>query len=185
MKVLFVNACLRKQSRTLSLAKYLLEKMGQPYEQVDVQNEEIASLDEKTLIERDRKDLGNKYFSYAKQFKEADIIVIASPYYDLSFSAKLKDYLETINIVDLTFAYNEQGMPYSLSNVKKVIYVTTAGGPIISHEYGYGYIETFFKAFYGVQDFEYYYAEGLDIIGADAEGILERTKAQIDERYGY
>ena len=60
MKVLFVNACLRKQSRTLSLAKYLLEKMGQPYEQVDVQNEEIASLDEKTLIERDRKDLGRE-----------------------------------------------------------------------------------------------------------------------------
>lgn len=185
MKVLFVNACLRKQSRTLSLAKYLLEKMGQPYEQVDVQNEEIASLDEKTLIERDRKDLGSKYFSYAKQFKEADIIVIASPYYDLSFSAKLKDYLETINIVDLTFAYNEQGMPYSLSQVKKVIYVTTAGGPIISHEYGYGYIETFFKAFYGVQDFEYYHAEELDIIGADEKGILDKVRAQIDEKYEY
>ena len=185
MNVLFVNACLRKQSRTKKLAEYLLKKMDLPYEEVNVQEEEIASLDEKTMIERDQKDLDQKYFIYAKQFKEADIIVIASPYYDLSFSAKLKDYLETINIVDLTFAYGQDGMPYSLSKVKKVIYVTTAGGPILSHEYGYGYVETFFKVFYGVEDFEYYHAQELDIIGADVEGILNKVRAQIDEKYEY
>ena len=44
---------------------------------------------------------------HARQFRDADIVVIAAPYYDLSFPSALKNYLEAICCVGLTFYYDE------------------------------------------------------------------------------
>ncbi|MGN0989033.1 MAG: NAD(P)H-dependent oxidoreductase [Eubacteriales bacterium] len=35
-------------------------------------------------------------FSYAKQFESVDVIVIFAPYWNLSFPASLKTYIENI-----------------------------------------------------------------------------------------
>ena len=76
-------------------------------------------------------------------------------------------------MVGLTFEYTEDGQPRSLCNATKLIYVTTAGGPIISDAYGYGYVKTMAEAFYGIHDVSQVKAEGLDVIGADVEKILQ------------
>ncbi len=59
-------------------------------------------------------------------------------------------------------------------------YVTTAGGEYAPDEYGFGYVEALCKAFYGIQDVKRIKAVGLDIIGADVEGILAESKREID-----
>ena len=41
-------------------------------------------------------DYSDRMFDYAKQFASADTIVIAAPYWDLSFPALLKTYFENI-----------------------------------------------------------------------------------------
>ena len=61
---------------------------------------------------------------------KADIIVIAAPYWDLSFPAQLKDYIERVNAVGVTFDYDQEGIPYGLCRAKKLVYITTAGGNI-------------------------------------------------------
>ena len=105
MKTLFVNACIRKESRTRMLAEYLLKRLDQNYVELQLQKEDIHPLDEESLNKRNELCTQGKYddpfFRYARQFKEAETIVIAAPYYDLSFAARLKDYLETINVVGL------------------------------------------------------------------------------------
>ncbi len=50
------------------------------------------------------------YFRYARQFAGADEIVIAAPYWDLSFPSVLKVYLEHICITGITFQYTPEGM---------------------------------------------------------------------------
>ncbi len=185
MKTLFVNACIRKESRTRMLAEYLLKKLDQDYVELELQKEDIHPLNEESLNRRNELCMQGKYdepfFRYARQFKEAETIVIAAPYYDLSFAARLKDYLETINVVGLTFHYLEDDVPSTLSSVKRLIYVTTAGGTIVSHEYGYGYVKKMFECFYEVNDQAYFYAEKLDLVGADPDAILKETRGEIDD----
>ena len=43
-------------------------------------------------------DYQNPMFSFARQFSEAEAIVIAAPFWDLSFPSMLKQYLEQIRI---------------------------------------------------------------------------------------
>ena len=66
-------------------------------------------------------------------------------------------------------------IPNESIGTEKLIYVTTAGGPIISDEYGYGYVKTLAQSFYGISDVCQVKAEGLDVIGADEEGILNKA----------
>ena len=105
--------------------------------------------------------------------------MIAAPFWDLSFPASLKEYIEQINVLGVTFGYTPEGEPYGLCRAGKLYYVTTAGGPIYSAEYGYGYIKAQCEIFYGIHDTQLISAEGLDLIGADPEAILSETMEQI------
>ena len=123
------------------------------------------------LIERG--DYSDPMFDYAKQFTSADTIVIAAPYWDLSFPATLKIYIENIYVTGIVSAYDESGMPVGLCKAKELYYVTTAGGPY-DPAYSYGYVESLAKSFFGIPVTHLVKAEMLDIVGNDAEEILRR-----------
>ena len=53
MKTLFVNACVRPESRTLKLAQHVLEKLGNEYTEVNLEQENIQPLNLETLQQRD------------------------------------------------------------------------------------------------------------------------------------
>ena len=111
-------------------------------------------------------------FDLGKDFANADTIVIAAPYYDLSFPAMLKQYFEQINVLGLTFTYSETGIPKGLCRAKSLYYITTAGGPILSDDFGFGYVKALANTFYGIKEVYQIKAEGLDVIGADVDMIL-------------
>ena len=120
-------------------------------------------------------------FSPAKKFAEADEIVISAPYYDLSFPAALKQYVEQINVLGITFIYTPEGTPQGLCQAKELYYVTTAGGYFVPEEYGYGYIKTLAQSFYGIPKVQLIQAAGLDIDGADVDRILGECLEKIRE----
>lgn len=167
-KILFVNACVRAQSRTRAEAKKILEELGGNYTEVKPQDEAFAIRNEDFINERsldtDENRLDKEKYHLAYQFAEADVIVIAAPYWDLSFPAVLKAYFEQINVLGITFKYSPEGIPIGLCKAKKLVYVTTAGGPIVSDEFGYGYVKALAQNFYGIKDVSQVKKEGLDII---------------------
>ena len=181
-KILFINACVRPFSRTLSLAKHVLSKLSGDIEEVKLYNEQLLPLGLEEMELRDKsvksKDFSNSLFNHAKQFANANTIVIAAPYWDLSFPAVLKSYFENITVNGLTFAYGEKGIPYGLCKAKKLIYVTTSGGPII-YNFGFDYVLALAKNFYGINDVQLVNAEGLDIHGADVSSIIEKVKNEL------
>ena len=122
-------------------------------------------------------------FEYARQFSEADEIVIAAPFWDLSFPAVLKAYLEKINVSGITFRYTSEGMPEGLCKAKKLYYVTAAGGNFFPESFGFGYIKALAQNFYGISDVELIKAAGLDIEGADVESILLDCENDIRRRF--
>jgi FMN-dependent NADH-azoreductase len=102
--------------------------------------------------------------------------VIAAPYWDLSFPAMLKQYLEQINVVEITFKYSEEGVPIGLCRANRLFYVTTAGGYYVPEDYGFGYVKALAQNYYGIQDVRKIEAVGLDIFGADACAIMKSAE---------
>ena len=183
--ILFINTCVRGNSRTKRLADHVIAKLeDNDIKEVRVWELALPKVDEGFINWRNdccaKKNFSDPIFDPAKDFAAADTIVIAAPYYDLSFPSMLKQYIEQICVVGLTFFYNEQNMPQTLCKAKKLFYVTTAGGPIINDAYGYGYVKEVAQTFFGIQEFHQVKAEMLDVIGFDAESILAETIKRID-----
>lgn len=182
-KILYINACVRPESRTRKLAEIILERLHGEVEEVNLEKEHIEPLTKESLDHRDKLleegIMEAPELKYARQFSEADIILFAAPYWDLSFPASVKNYMEAINVCGITFNYTEEGFPVGLCKAKRLIYVTTAGGPVIEPNMGYEYIRNLTRIFHGIENAEYYKAECLDVVGADVQGIMEKAKAEI------
>ena len=182
--VLFVNGCVRENSRTLELARAVLGHVAEQVEEVRLYPNGPEGLDAEKLQLRDellaKKAYDHPMFRFAGQFAAADTIVMAAPYWDLAFPAKMRAYLEEITVSGITFQYGADGIPQGLCNAKRLIYVTTAGGPIVRN-FGFEYVESLARAFYGIADVRLVKAEGLDIWGADPAEILAQAKRDIPE----
>ena len=87
--ILFINACVRKESRTKELADYLLTKKNEPYEEVYLNTVDFPVVDEDFLNRRDdlidRQDFSDPIFELARQFAKADEIVVAAPFWICHF----------------------------------------------------------------------------------------------------
>ena len=182
-KVLYVNACVRKESRTKRLAEKVLIRLDKPYEEIRLEEIDFPVVNENYLKKRDmfiyRGDFQNPMFDLARQFSEAESIVIAAPYWDLSYPAMLKQYLEQITVVGITFKYSEEGVPVGLCRANRLLYVTTAGGHYVPEEFGYGYVKALAQNYYGIRDVRQIAAAGLDIDGADTGTIMSAAKAVV------
>ena len=181
----FINACVRKESRTKQLADHVIASLAdKDIKEIRLWELDFPKMNEAFINKRTdfckEGNFSDPIFNPAKDFAAADTIVIAAPYYDLSFPSLLKQYLEQICVTGLTFFYNEQNIPEGLCKARKLYYITTAGGPIINDDYGYGYIRELAKTFFSIPEIIQVKAEMLDVIGFDAEAILAETIRKFD-----
>ena len=185
--LLFINACVRETSRTKRLADRLLSVLGEPVTELRLADIVFPKADEAFLQRRDRllaeQDHGDDMFALARQFAAADEIVIAAPFWDLSFPAALKAYFEQIIVVGVTFRYTPEGVPEGLCRAKRLIYVTTVGGDFFPEAFGFGYVEALAKSFYGIGDVALVKATGVDLVGAPVEEILAACEDEIARRF--
>ena len=183
MSILFINACVRKDSRTLVLAKNVMKDMSGEIVELNLNSENIEPLNTELLEKRDSLltdgSLDDDMFRYARQFAEADEIIIAAPFWDLAFPAKLKIYLEQITVSGITFRYIE-GRPSGLCKAKRLTYITTSGGPIFA-DFGYSYIKTLAQNFYGIEQTQAVRAMNLDVDMISAEELLEKATISVIE----
>ena len=180
--ILFVNGCVRENSRTLELARSVLAHISDTTEEIRLYPDGPEGLDAEKLRLRNELLETNTYdhpmFRFANQFAAADTIVMAAPCWDLAFPAKMRAYLEEITVSEITFRYGADGIPQGLCKAKRLIYVTTAGGPIIQ-DFGFAYVKSLAQLFYGISDVSLVKAEGLDIRGNNTAEILEQAKREI------
>ena len=174
--ILYVNACVREDSRTNRVARALLQRLGGEPEEVRLAELDLQPLSEERLSKRteliEQGRFSDPMFRLARQFQQADEIVVAAPYWDLSFPAVLKLYLENIYVTGLVSEYTESGEPHGLCRAKKLWYVTTAGGPYVP-DFSYEYIRTLATVYFGIPETELIQAEMLDVQGYDAQALVE------------
>lgn len=135
-KLLFVNSCvLRETSRTNKIAKALVaqleEQGGYQVEELVLEDMDLRPLNSKTLAHRNdllaKQAFDDPMFNMAHQFAEADAIVVAAPFWESSYPALLKLYIEQVSVTGIVNHYTEQG-PVGSCKAEKLYYVTTRGG---------------------------------------------------------
>ena len=209
-KLLFVNACVNKSaSRTLRIASRLLELLKESYviEELDLEHLDIHPLDSQRLNERlallARGELLDPSFILARQFANANCVVVAAPYWDFGFPAMLKVYIENISVTGISYRYGERGQTVGLCKAERLkdyvfdevilprgqtvglckaerlYYVTTRGGLVTDEDdLGYRTLEGM-GHIYGIKDIRCMSARGLDIVTVDADAEVSRA---IDEK---
>ncbi len=178
--LLYVDCCIRREnSRTRMLAERFLSAVqarGEyAVETLCLMDEDLSPFAEGFFAQRERLlaagALTHPRFRYAHQFQRADRIVVAAPFWDLSFPALLKTYIEHVSVENITFTCGETGC-VGACEAEKLCYITTRGGcfegtPL---EQGARYMEAM-CAFFGIDRFDCVAAEGLDL-GLTAPGVI-------------
>ena len=188
-KLLFIDCCIREEgiSRTKALCRayldeYLLHHPDTEVEELRLPDEGLTWINAETADRRaalnQKRDYSGEMFRWARQYCEADRILVGAPYWDLSFPSLLKIYIENICVEGLTFVCTDTGFE-GRSNFDRMIFITTAGGYIApAADGGTDYLRNI-AAFTGNGCFEVYKAEGLDIQGNDPDEILGKALLEV------
>jgi FMN-dependent NADH-azoreductase len=123
-----INACMREESRTQKILDGLLGVLGKKYniEIIDLSTLNMSWIGEKDLKDRDNGYVPEKFVSMSKKVANADRLVIAAPFWDMSFPSALKVFFENMSLFGITFNTNEKEC-YGLCKAEKVMYITSRG----------------------------------------------------------
>lgn len=186
MKVLFIDACPRADSRSRRIGQSFLSawQSRHPNAELEIADLNALSLAPLTGEALDQREalinagrLENPLFAPARTFASADLIIVCAPYWDLQFPASLKTYIEHICIRTLTFLYQD-GAPVGLCRARDIVYCTTSGSAIGPDNWGGDYLRAVTGKLLGVGRFHQISAEGLDLPETDVASAL---KAAFDQ----
>ena len=133
-RVLFIDCTMREQSRTKLIAESFFSGLDPrcfqvhtlKLDELDLQPlANVFYLQREQLLEEG--NLDHPRFHWAKLFAASDLIVIAAPFWDLSFPSLLKVFIENICVEGITFRSDENGLN-GLCRAEKLVYITTRGG---------------------------------------------------------
>ena len=185
-KVLYIKANAKEEgvSRTFRISDSFIEKYKElnPNDEIitlDLYKEGIGFLTEEGIsLHRPKPGEGKEHpiLKYAYQFAEVDKYIVAAPFWNLSFPAILKAYIDYICVTGITFKYTAEG-PIGLCQGKKAVHIVGRGGgysegPAAEYEMGDRYLRTIF-GFFGITDFSTISADMVDVIGQDVESIFK------------
>lgn len=128
-KLLYIDACIRnKESRTKRIATPIIEALKERYD-VDtlVLNElDLEIVKEELIKKRNSGEIDEAVVLWAEMVRDADRIVIAAPFWDMSFPAALKVFFELCSIFDVTFKSDDKTC-FGNCKAEKMLYITTRG----------------------------------------------------------
>lgn len=184
MKLLFVDCCISQRganSRTRALADAFLETFQAAHPDAEIGTvppEALLALkpfEPEMLNDRDALAGVGAFdapvFDLARQFRAADRIVVAAPFWDLSFPAALRAYIEYISANGLTYHYEADGC-HGDCRAERLVYLTSGGDFEREDSLGVLYWRQL-AAMFGIGRFDYVFAGGLDIDPAKAPELLD------------
>ena len=184
-KLIYIKANPKSEgnSNTLKISDAFVKdyKENHPQDEIitlDLYKENIGFLTEYAVEHHNidhGEDTNHPIFKYAYQFLEADKIVMAAPFWNLSFPAILKAYLDYVTVSGITFKYTSEG-PVGLCQGKKALHIVTRGGnyseePFSSFELGDKYLRTLFS-FLGFSEFVTIAVEDMNRSSTDIDLVI-------------
>ena len=183
MKLLFIDGCVSQRgpaSRTRALAEAFLSAFRASHPGAEVETVTLEALDLKPFLPaalNQRDELasvgafGAPVFDLARQFQAADKIVAAAPFWDMSFPAVMRTYIEYLSANGLCYHY-EAGGCHGDCRADRLAYLTTGGDFEQPESLGVLYWKQLAKMF-GIPRFDYVFAGGLDVDPAKTPEIMD------------
>lgn len=135
-KLLYIDSCIRNElSRTKRIATPIIEKLKERYEVETIVINELE-LDPVQYDENRRRAGGTvseEALCWANKIKNADRIVIAAPFWDMSIPAALKTFFELCSLFGVTFDSDDKTC-FGLCKAENVMFITTRGMKIETGE---------------------------------------------------
>lgn len=190
-KILIIDSCVRREE---SCTKQMLDKAVETlksrhedwtFETLTLMDMDLKYWNTESLKVRDRLLLNGQHdapqFRLGNQFREADGIVIAAPFWDLSVPAMLKVYIENISADGITFSTSEEGLT-GICKFQWMLFLTTRGGiwEGSDMEMGSPYMEALSR-FFGHGKYYCVAADGMDIAELDTEAIMEKALEEVEK----
>ena len=132
------------------------------------------------VTKRTNGDIDPQVMSWAESVRDADRIVIAAPFWDMSIPAALKNFLELCSIFDVTFKSDDKTF-YGNCKAEKMLYITTRGMDIDTGdvlEQGSSYLKAL-SWLWGIGPLEVLSAQNMDYLSE--REIEERISRAIFE----
>lgn len=186
--LLFIDGCVSQRgpaSRTRRLANAFLSAFRDAHPQAEV---ETVRLEELGLVPflpaaLDQRDalaaigaFDAPVFDLARQFRGADKIVAAAPFWDLSFPAVMRTYIEYICANGLCYHYADDGC-HGDCRASRLAYLTSSGDFERPESLGVLHWKQL-AAMFGIPRFDYVFAGGLDVDPAQAGPLLDAACEQ-------
>lgn len=179
-----------QESRTFQISEHFIQTYRTLHSEdnvitLDLYRENVKPLTGAELgLIRASQTPDHPFLRYARQFNQAEKIVIAAPLWNLGVPSILKAYLDYVMIAGINFRYTAAG-PEGLCVGKKAVHITSRGGvyteePYAQYEMADRYLRTIL-GFLGITDVRTIAAEGLDIQGADVKTIVAQAKKRAEE----
>ena len=127
-KLIVIDSCMREGSRTRRILRAAMEVLSGRYdvETVDVNALALPPVTPETLAERSSGVVPEETVAVARRIASADRLVIAAPFWDMSFPAALKAFFENMSLFGVTFTDNGRTCE-GLCRCRRVMYITTRG----------------------------------------------------------
>lgn len=128
-KLIVIDACMRdRESRTRRILEPIKAELGKRYEieTIVLDGEDYPAVGRRILAERSSGYVPEETVETARRIAAADRLVIAAPFWDMSFPAILKVFIEQMSLFNITFRDNGTDFE-GLCRCEKVLYITTRG----------------------------------------------------------
>lgn len=129
-KLVVINACIRQtESRTLRIAEPVIAALSRRYEitRFDLPEMDfIAAINPASYAKRSKGEIPSRALEAAEKIANTDRILIAAPFWDMSFPAVLKCFFEQLSLFDITFTDNGETC-IGLCKAPRVLFITTRG----------------------------------------------------------
>ena len=186
-QMLVIDCTMREGSRTKQIMDAFLGEVDRRRYEIEVLNlneAELKPLMGVSYLEREEllavHDTAHPRFAMAHQFADADVIVIAAPYWDMSFPSLLKIYIENICVDGITFQSGETGLA-GLCKADPLVLLTTRGGFAETgsdDDQASSYLSALSRLL-GYKNPKTFAAVGLDVWGRDVRKELESVCEEV------
>lgn len=181
-RLIFIDCTMRAESRTRKIAMPLVEELGKRYdiETIRLDGAGFPAVGSKILHDRDNGIVPEEYAEMSRRIAAADRLVIAAPFWDMSFPSALKVFFENMSLFHITFD-SDNTHCYGLCKCQKVLYITTRGMNIHTGdplEQATPYIRAL-SALWGLGELHVISAENMDY--SSQEEIDRKISAAIEE----
>lgn len=128
-KLLYIDSCIRNElSRTKRIATPIVEELSKRYEveTVVINDLELLPVQYDENRRRAGGTVSEEALCLANKIKNADRIVIAAPFWDMSVPAALKTFFELCSLFGVTFDSDDKTC-FGLCKAENIMFITTRG----------------------------------------------------------